>query len=165
MPRIESHTHVYPNLVNLLATNGDHLLEQHIKQNPSNVQYTSKFSVPMLLEAMDTWLERKLLTSLMSSPLFSILADECQDIGTQQELSICCCWIVNGCPEEHFLTVLHVKFTAAEAITDTLTSFIVLKLVGQGYDGATTFSSNRTGVLTRTKELVAHAYYIHCSCH
>ena len=96
------HTTVYPHLVNLQVANGDNLLEQHIKQNPSNAQYTSKFSVTMMIEAIDTWLERKLLTSLISSPFFSILADECQDICTQEELSICCRWIVNGCPEEHF---------------------------------------------------------------
>ena len=104
----------------------------------------------------------------MSSPFFSILADECQDICTQEELSICCRWIVNGCPEEHFLTVLH---TDAEAITDTLTSFIseknldYRKLVGQGYDGAATFSGNRTGVQSRMKVHAAHALYIHCSYH
>ena len=84
---------------------------------------------------------------------------------------ICCRWIVNGCPEEHFLTVLHVKSTDAEAITDTLTSFIseknldCRKLVGQGYDGAATFLGNRTGVQTRMKVHAAHALYIHCSCH
>ena len=125
----------------------------------------------MLIEAIDTWLERKLLTSLMSSPFFSILADECLSICTQEELSICCRWIVNGCPEEHFLTVLHVKSTDAEAITDTLTSFIseknldCRKFVGQGYDGAATFSGNRTGVQTRMKVHAAQALYIHCSCH
>ena len=126
------HTTVYPHLVNLEVANGDNLLEQHIKQNPSNAQYSSKFSVTMLIEAIDTWLERKLLTSLMSSPFFSILADECQDIYTQEELSICCRWIVNGCPEEHFLTVLRVKSTDAESITDTLTSLLVRRILTTG---------------------------------
>ena len=64
------HTTVYPHLVNLQVANGDNL-EQHIKQNPSNAQCTSKFSMTMLIEAIDTWLERKLLTSLMSSPFFN----------------------------------------------------------------------------------------------
>ena len=69
------------------------------------------------------------------------------------------------------MTVLHVKSTDAEAITDTLTSFIseknldYRKLVSQGYDGAATFSGNRTGVQTRMKVHAAHALYIYCSCH
>ena len=48
------HTTVDPHLVNLQVANGDNLLQQHIKQNPSNAQYTSKFSVTMLIEAIDT---------------------------------------------------------------------------------------------------------------
>ena len=90
------HTTVYPHLVNLQVANGDNLLEQYIKQNPSDAQYTSKFSVTMLIEAIDTWLERKLLTNLMSSPFFSILADECQDICTGRAvylLSLDCQWM------------------------------------------------------------------------
>ena len=69
------------------------------------------------------------------------------------------------------MTVLHVKSMDAEEITDTLTSFIreknldYRKLVGQGYDGAATFSGNRTGVQTRMKVHAAHVLYIHCSCH
>ena len=90
-----AHTTVYPHLVDLQVANGDTLLEQHIKCSPLNAQYTSKFNATMLIEAIDTWLERKLLTSLKSSPFFSILADECQDICTQ-ELSICFRWIVMG---------------------------------------------------------------------
>ena len=55
--------------------NGDQLLEQHINQNPLNAQYTSRFSASMLIEAIDTWLDRKLLKSLKSSPYFTIMAE------------------------------------------------------------------------------------------
>lgn len=125
----------------------------------------------MLIEAIDTWLERKLIMSLKSSPFFSILADESQDIRTQEELSVCFRWLVNGCPEEHFLTVLHIKSTDAKTITEALTSFISQKgldyhkLIGQGYDGAAPFSGRHTGVQQRIRSLAAHALYIHCSCH
>lgn len=84
------HTTLYSSLIELQVLNGDTILEEHIKHNPANAQYTSKFSANMLLEALDTWLERKLLLSLKSSPYFSIMADECQDISSQEELSICC---------------------------------------------------------------------------
>lgn len=120
----------------------------------------------MLIEATDTWLDRKLLRSLKSSP-FSILADECQGISSQ----VACEWLVNGCPEEHYLTTLHVKSTDAASLADTLTSFISdkgldhKKLVGQGYDGAATFSGVNTGVQRRIRVHAAHAIYIHCSCH
>ena len=98
------------------------MLEQHIKQNPANAQYTSGFSANTILESLDTWLDKQFIHSLQSSPCFSIMADECQDISSHEELSICFRWIVNGRSEEHFLDILHIKATDA-TITNTLLSF------------------------------------------
>ena len=53
------------------------------------------------------------------------------------------------------MTILHVKSTGAETITEAITSFLnekklnYRKLVGQGYDGAATFSGVNTGVQRR----------------
>uniref|UniRef100_A0A1X7VXB8 Uncharacterized protein n=1 Tax=Amphimedon queenslandica TaxID=400682 RepID=A0A1X7VXB8_AMPQE len=118
-----SHTTVYPSIIDLQVANGDKLLEKHIKEQPLNAKYTSKFSATMLFEAINTWLERKLIMSLKSSPFFSILANESQDIRTQEELSVCFRWLVNGCPAEHFLTILHIKSTDAKTITEALLLF------------------------------------------
>ena len=43
---------------------------RHVKEGPQNAQYTSKFSAMMLLDAIDTWLDRKLMASLASSSYF-----------------------------------------------------------------------------------------------
>ena len=98
-------TTTFDPLVQLQIANGDELLQQHVKEGPQNAQYTSKFSAVMLI---NSWLDRKLIESLKSSPYFSVLADECVDINTTEELSICCRWIVNGKLEKRFLTVLHI---------------------------------------------------------
>ena len=74
----------------------------------------------MLIEAIDI----AYVCSLQKSPNFSILADECQDISTQEELSICVRLLVNGKPEKHFLTVLHVCSTDAGTIAEALQSFL-----------------------------------------
>ncbi len=74
------------------------------------------------------------------------MADKCEDVSTQEELSICCRWIVNGCTEEHFMLMLHIiKATDAETIAAAITSYIesknlmYSKLLGQGCDGAAPF--------------------------
>ncbi len=124
----------------------------------------------MFLEAIDTWLDRKLVKSLTSSPYFSVLADECADVSST-ELSICCRWIVNGKPEEHFLTILHLPALDAATISEAICSFLESKnlnyhkLVGQGYDGAATFAGERNGVQKRIGTHAAHSIYIHCACH
>ena len=84
------HTTTFEDLVELQVANGDEFLQKHIKDGPGNAQYTSKFSITSLIEAIGTWLDERLLDSLKRSPFFSLLADECEDISTQEELSICC---------------------------------------------------------------------------
>ena len=51
------------------------------------------------LAAIDNWLDQNFTESLISSPYFSILADECEDVATYEELSICCRWLVGGKPK------------------------------------------------------------------
>ena len=83
-------------MIQLQIENGDEVLKQHVELGRLNAQYTSNYSVVTLLDAIDTWLDKKLVSSLASSPYFSVLADECEDISTAEELSICCRWITNG---------------------------------------------------------------------
>lgn len=61
-------TTLYNDLVKLQIENGDMVLKQHIKHGPQNAQCTSNFSAVTLLEAIDTWLEQRLLQSLRSAP-------------------------------------------------------------------------------------------------
>lgn len=44
-------------------------------------------------------------------------------------------------------------------------STIMHKLVGQGYDGASVFSGNTSGVQVRMRVHSAHSLYLHCACH
>ena len=79
------------------------------------------------------------MESLTSRPYFSMLADECVEISTTEELSICCRWIVNGKPEMHFHGVLHISSLDAATIADAICSVLGFKnldfrkLVGQSY--------------------------------
>ena len=41
----------------------------------------------------------------------------------------------------------------------------VSRIVGMGFDGASTFSGKKTGVQTRIKKLAPHALFVHCHCH
>ena len=80
--------------------NGNVLLQKHISEGQPNAQYTSRFSAKVLLVETIDWIEGKLMCRLEESLYFSILVDVCQDISTQEELSICGRWLVNGKPEE-----------------------------------------------------------------
>ena len=60
-----------------------------LSEGPSNAQYMSRFNARVLIEVIGIWIERKLMCSHQGCPYFSILAGKCQDISTQEELSIC----------------------------------------------------------------------------
>ena len=59
----------YKELIELQVLNGDKLLEKHLSEGPSNAQYTSRFSARVLIEAIDIWIERKLMCSLQEESL------------------------------------------------------------------------------------------------
>ena len=118
------HSIIYKELIELQVLKGNELHEKHLSERPYKAQYTSRFSVRVLIETIAIWIKRKLMCSLQKSPYFSILADECQDISTQEELSICGRWLIIGKPVEHFLMVLFFRSTDASSIAGALQSFI-----------------------------------------
>ena len=99
------------------------------------------------------------------------MADECTDVTTIEELTICCHWVESGVPEEHFIEILPLKKSNAESIYSALVEYCREKniqlgrLIGMVFDGAATFSGDKTGVQRRLKELSPHALFVHCRCH
>ena len=107
----------------------------------------------------------------MAAPFYSIMADECTDVSTVEELSLFCRWIENGEPTEHFIDLLPMKRTDAESIYSALVECLKSKniqlsnLIGMGSDGAATFSAKKSGVQARMKKHSPHALFVHCHCH
>ena len=73
-------------------------------------------------------------------------------------------------PKEHFIEILPLK-KANERIYSALVEYCREKniplgrLIGMGFDGAATFSGDKTVVQRRLKELSPHALFVHCHCH
>ena len=129
-------------------------------------------AVVEFVNALGTWVEESLLKQLHNVPyFFSIMADECTDVTTIEELTICCRWVESGVPEEHFIEILPLKKANAESICSALveynreTNIRLGRLIGMGFDGAATFSGDKTGVQRSLKELSPHALFVHCHCH
>ena len=84
---------------------------------------------------------------------------------------MCCRWEESGGPEEHCIEILPLKKANAGSIYSACVEYcreknIQLKrLIGMGFDGAATFSGDKTGVQRRLKELSPHALFVHCCCH
>ena len=68
------------------------------------------------VNALGTWMEESVLKRIHKAPFFNIMADECTDVTTIEELTICCCWVESGVPEKHFFKNLPLKKANAESI-------------------------------------------------
>ena len=110
------------------------------------------------------------LTQVINSQIFPYINFCLTDVKAAFagiSVSICDRWLVNGKPEEDFLTVHHVHFTDACTIAEALQSFLqqkqldLRKLVSQGYDGAATFAGKIGGVHKRIQNFNAHAISLH----
>ena len=145
-------THTFDKLVELIVSCGGQTLQTFLDRAGGNAMYTSKMAVVEFVNALGTWVEESLLKRLHKEPFFSIMADECTDITTIEELTICCRWVESGVPEEHFIEILTLKKSDAESIYSALVEYCREKniqlgrFIGMGFDGAATFSGNKTGV-------------------
>ena len=100
-----------------------------------------------------------------------MLADECTDITTIEELSVVCHWVENGLPVEHFIEIIPLKKADAQTIYATQVDCLkvkgvqISKLIGMGFDGAATFSGKHKGVQTLLKSNSPHSIFVHCHSH
>ena len=74
----------------------------------------------------------------------------------------------SGVSEEYFIEILPLKKANAENIYSALVEYCREKnihlgrFIGMGFDGAATFSGDKTGIQRRLKELSPHASFVHC---
>ena len=166
-----AHTTNFSDLVDLVVSCGDEDLRYFVEKAGKNATYTSKDAVIDFAETIGMWVEKSLLKRLCQARYFSLLADECTDILTIEELSIVCRWVEDGEPVEHFIEILPLKKADANTIYGSLIDCLKRKgvmisnMIGIGFDGAATFSGKHNGVQALLKRNSPHSIFVHCHCH
>ena len=166
-----AHSSTFEHLIDLVVACGGQDLKVFIENAARNAVYTSRGAVVEFIEALGTWVQESILRRIQEAPVYSIMADECTDITTIEELSIFCRWVENGTPVECFLEILPLKSADAATIYASIVQCLkernlqVSKIVGMGFDGAATFSGGKTGVQSRIKAHAPHVIFVHCHCH
>ena len=166
-----AHTTKFENLVSLVESCDSEYLKVFSESSGRNATYRFTDSVVGFVEALGTWVEWSLLKKIQKAQFYSLMADECTDITTMEELSIFCRWVESGVPVEHFLGIVPLKKADAATIHFTLIQFLaekeikLSKFVGMGFDGAVTFSGKHNGVQSLLRQNSPHALYVHCHWH
>ena len=91
-----AHTTNYNDLVSLMVNCGSQPLTEFVKDASNNATYRSASAVIGFIEAISVWVEEGLLTRLQQAPYYTLMADECTDVTTLEELSIFCRWTEHG---------------------------------------------------------------------
>ena len=96
------HTTDFDKLVELVVSCGGEDLKNFLDRTGRNTVYTSHVAVVGFIEALGIWVEESLLKRLRPASYFSIMADECTDVVTIEEMSVFYRWKKDGVPQEHF---------------------------------------------------------------
>lgn len=98
-----------------------------------------------------------------------MMADECTDIATIEQMSVCIQFVNNIC--EEFLGFVKLDNTDAESISTSLLSFFnscnldLSNRHGQCYDGTSVMAGKVSGVSAKILQQQPHALYLHCHEH
>ena len=111
-----AHSTNFEKLVNLVVSCGGQDLKTFLESAGRNAVYTSRMAVVEFIEAVGIWVEERILKRLQQATVYSIMADECTDISTVEELSVFCRYEENGLPVERFLEIIPLRKADAETI-------------------------------------------------
>ena len=148
----------------------DKKLKQHLDSAKSNAKYLSPRIQNEIIALCEISIRRNILDEI---PFYwSILVDETEDCSKMEQLSICARFVNRKCKIcEEFLGFVTIPDLTAETISNCILKCVdewglkKFKLVGQGYDGATTMSSSKKGVQSRIIQHHPNAMYVHCRSH
>ena len=109
------------------------------------------------------------------STYFAIIADECTDVATKEQLSVCVRFLhktnENIEIREELIGFRHAKSIRGERIADIIVQFLnevhldIRNVRAQCYDGAANMAGKYNGVQAKITELSPQTSYIHCKAH
>ena len=125
----------------------DPILSDHLKHARKNASYLSPDIQNELIHLAGLEIKEAILYRAQSSKWFSILADECTDVATHEQMSILCIRFVDEessepIIREEFLGFVKLDRADAVSISEAIIGFLkennldMNNLRGQGYDGA-----------------------------
>jgi len=154
----------------------DSTLAYHLTHCKKNASYISPDIQNQLIKCCGQEVRDCILDDVRSAKFFSVMADECTDVSTVEQMSICLRFVDESNPRqpevrEEFVGFIELESTTADCITKEILKFLGLcsldisNLRGQGYDGASAMAGKVSGVSTQILQKQPKALYCHCRGH
>lgn len=176
-------------LLRLRIRAGDKVLQDHARNTKGNSTYHSPQIQNELISAAGDIVKEEVLRRVKKAKFWAMVADETTDRHNREQLVVVIRYVLNDsgtawhCYEDPVAIMdIYANIATAQdegneirlsgiAIGDALLRVaceLGLNLtwcVGQGYDGASTLSSQRVGAAQRFMERAESAHYFHCAMH
>ena len=156
----------------------DPLLKHHLAHCSKNASYTSPAIQNEIIALAGDEIRDEILKSVKSARWYSIMADECTDVATIEQMALCLRFVENTGTvgkeyevREEFIGMVELEKTDAESIFTGIVEYLnkcdlnLSNLRGQGYDGASNMSGKVSGVCSRIQQIQPLASYHHCRGH
>ena len=153
----------------------DPVLKSHLSHCSKNGTYTSSVIQNELIKVAGDEVKSSILDAARSAKWFSVMADECIDVATIEQMAICIRFVDSYGEDfkvrEEFIGFVELEKLDAQTISSAIIGYLkecnldLTNLRSQGYDGATVMSGHVNGVCTRIQCIQPRALYHHCRAH
>ena len=154
------------NLLQFRMDAGDEALKKHFAQMAGNTNYTSSTTQNEILRIASS-----MVVEEFNETFISVAADESCDISGKEQLSIVLRYTKGDKVHESFTGFVEMSSISAEFISAAILAHLsnigvdLRKVVGQGYDGASTMAVHVSGVQKRIREKYPRAIFVHWAAH
>ena len=159
------------NFLQLLKTRGEDKPKLLKWMDKSQDKFTSPDIQNEILSIMAQSILQDIVSSI-SGKWFTIMADETTDLSNTEQMVLCLRYVDDDLEvHEEVIGLYSLESTSADMIMSTIEDVLLrlnLKVNncrGQCYDGASTMSGCRSGVVTKLSALEHRALYTHCYGH
>ena len=137
------------------------VLSDHLQSAKKNALYLSPVIQNELIDLAGLVVKESILNDVRSAGWFSVMADECTDVATLEQMSICIRFVDRKTLQvrEEFVGFVQLDNTDAASISTAILPFLkecnlsIGSLRGQVYDGASVMAGKASGVSTRILEV------------
>ena len=149
---------------------GDEALKKDLAQMAGNAKYISPTIQNEILRIASTMVVEEFVAEANES-FISVVADESCDISGKEQLSIVLIYTRGDEANESFTGFVKMFSVSAKSISAAILAHLsrigvdLQKLVGQGYNGASTVAGHVSGVQKRIREKYPRAIFVHCAAH
>ena len=163
----------------------------HCESHNKNATYMSGIIQNVIISTVSNLIINKISERVLKHLAFTIIANETLDRGKKEQMTICLRYVIKDLTKgiviledpvriidlidnirttQHLEPLEEVRLTGKNMGTVILNALTNLgldlqKCIGQCYDGASSMSSEKVGVVAEVKKYAPNADYIHCFLH